>query len=193
MKSFSKLSFALKTKRLTLRPICAKDAKALWPYVSNTQINRYMTWAKHQKISETVAFCKRCTEQFKDEKGITWCIFWGKKLCGLIGVEGIIRKINAVKRDTAELGYWLGKPFHGQGIMTEAANEVLRFSFLKMGLHKITAGHFSENAASKNVITKLGFRLIGKQKEHFYKNGKWHDHFCYELIRREWQDLQKRM
>ena len=57
-----------------------------------------------------------------------------------------------------ELGYWLGKPFWGQGIMPEAAREIIRHGFEDIGMTKIWVGYYEGNTKSKRVQEKVGFR-----------------------------------
>ena len=60
--------------------------------------------------------------------------------------------------DECELGYWLGKPFWGQGIMPEAAKEMLRHTFEDLGMAKVWCGYYDGNLKSKRVQEKCGFR-----------------------------------
>ena len=56
------------------------------------------------------------------------------------------------------LGYWIGAPYWGQGIATEAARAALAFAFDELGEREVKAGHYADNHASGRVMTKLGFR-----------------------------------
>ncbi len=60
------------------------------------------------------------------------------------------------------LGYWIGRPYWGQGYATEAVRRVLRFAFGEMKLSEIEAGVFPGNDASMKVLTKTGFRETGR-------------------------------
>lgn len=60
--------------------------------------------------------------------------------------------------DDVELGYYLGRSAWGQGYATEAARAILRFGFEERGLKRIVAVVRPENAASRHVLEKLGFR-----------------------------------
>ena len=59
--------------------------------------------------------------------------------------------------DECELGYWLGKPFWGKGIMPEAAREMLRHAFEDLGMQKVWCGYYDGNTKSKRVQEKCGF------------------------------------
>ncbi|MCP5432338.1 MAG: GNAT family N-acetyltransferase [Alphaproteobacteria bacterium] len=74
---------------------------------------------------------------------------------GLIGVVGL-----HVREEGVELGYWLGEPYWGRGLASEAAKAVVDYGFAVFDLPAIRAGHFEENAASARVLGKLGFRYL---------------------------------
>ena len=60
-----------------------------------------------------------------------------------------------------EIGYWVGKPWWGQGFVTEAATAVMNWAETDMGFTAFVSGHFTDNPASGHVLTKLGFRPVG--------------------------------
>ncbi len=62
------------------------------------------------------------------------------------------------KDDECELGYWLGKPFWGQGLMPEAAREILRHAFEDIGMSKVWCRYYEGKAKSKRVQEKVGFK-----------------------------------
>ena len=61
------------------------------------------------------------------------------------------------RADECELGYWLGKPFWGQGIIPEAARELLRHAFEDLGMNAVWCGYYDFNHKSRRVQEKLGF------------------------------------
>jgi RimJ/RimL family protein N-acetyltransferase len=74
-------------------------------------------------------------------------------LMGMCGVH--------LREEGFELGYWLGRPYWKQGYATEAAAEVLAFSFRNLRAEIVEAGWFQDNPASGHVLEKLGFRAAG--------------------------------
>jgi RimJ/RimL family protein N-acetyltransferase len=75
------------------------------------------------------------------------------------------------KSHRAEIGYWLAKPFWGQGIMTEVVQRACQYGFEEFGLVKITAHVFATNPASAKVLEKFGFEQEGYLKKHYLKDG----------------------
>ena len=59
------------------------------------------------------------------------------------------------------MGYWIGKPWWGNGFATEAARALMDYCFSECGIRRLMCGHFVDNAASAHVIAKLGFRRVG--------------------------------
>lgn len=70
--------------------------------------------------------------------------------------------LTQLERSQANLGYWLGIPFWGQGYATEAAKRLLAFAFTTLGLPLVFARHLPENQASARVIAKCGFTPCGE-------------------------------
>jgi len=91
------------------------------------------------------------------------------ELMGVIGLVGVPRH----KR--AEMGYWLGVPFWGNGFMSEAARAMVEFAFGTLGANRLEAGVFDGNTASMNVLRKAGFHEEGVLRQRFFKDGKFVD------------------
>src|SRR5215210_6926705 len=89
--------------------------------------------------------------------------------------------------DNAELGYWIGKPYWGRGYATEAAEEVVRYGFEDLGLHRIHAKHLGSNPASGRVMRKVGMSLEGVRPEHYKKWETYEDRVDYGLMARDWR------
>jgi len=88
-----------------------------------------------------------------------------------------------VERISAELGYWLGAPFWGRGIMTEAVRAFTEDSFDRFSLRRIFALPFAYNSASCRVLEKAGFRLEGTMRQAAIKEGQITDQLLYAQIR----------
>jgi len=91
----------------------------------------------------------------------------------------------------AELGYWLGVPYWGQGYATEAGREMLRYGFEDLKLHRIFASHFKHNPASGKILRKLGMRHEGCQREHLRKWDQFVDSELYGILRQGWQSAKE--
>jgi len=87
------------------------------------------------------------------------------------------------KSHRAEVGYWLAKPYWGQGIMTAVVQRVCMHGIDEFGLVKITAHVFSHNPASARVLEKCGFQEEGFLRKHFLKDGQFLDARLFALLK----------
>ncbi|MGB3388809.1 MAG: GNAT family protein [Pseudaminobacter sp.] len=82
----------------------------------------------------------------------------------------------------AQIGYWIGEQFAGQGLMLEALLLVCDHAFDTLRLHRIEAACIPDNSRSIRVLEKAGFRREGLLRSYLRINGDWHDHYLYALI-----------
>jgi ribosomal-protein-alanine N-acetyltransferase len=121
---------------------------------------------------------------WRDQAGYSFfiCRKEDDELLGGIALSNIRRGV----AETASLGYWIGKPHARQGYMSDALRLVLRYSFEKLGLHRIEAACLPTNEASRGLLMKAGFREEGYAKQYLFIDGAWRDHVLYAILRDEW-------
>ncbi len=90
-----------------------------------------------------------------------------------------------VERFNAEIGYWLGAPYWGRGIMTAAVRAACAYLFAHTELHRFYAMVYQNNPASMRVLEKSGFRNVGRMRDAYYKNGVFIDGSYYERVKSE--------
>jgi len=83
----------------------------------------------------------------------------------------------------AELGYWVGVPYWGNGYATEAVMTVVAWGFDILDLQRIHAAHLSRNPASGRVMQKLGMTFEGVARQHVLKSDRWEDMARYGIVR----------
>jgi ribosomal-protein-alanine N-acetyltransferase len=88
---------------------------------------------------------------------------------------------------SAELGYWIGVPYWGNGFATEAARALLDYGFETLNLNRIFASYFRPNTASGRILKKLGMVHEGCQREHIRKWDEFVDLELYGMLRQEWE------
>jgi RimJ/RimL family protein N-acetyltransferase len=88
-----------------------------------------------------------------------------------------------VERRSAEIGYWLGEPFWGRGIATEALIVVSEYAFSIFDLWRVFAHEFDWNGASGRVLEKGGYEFEGRLRKSVTKNGRTIDQLMYAIIR----------
>lgn len=95
--------------------------------------------------------------------------------------------LSNIRRGTAQiasLGYWIGRPYAGQGRMQEAVKTLMPFALRTLRLHRIEAATMLANAASIRVLEKTGFEREGLAKGYLKINGRWEDHILFARIGR---------
>lgn len=98
------------------------------------------------------------------------------------GGIGVFR-LSDVYRCRAEIGYWLGEPFWGKGIMTVVLGVVIPAAFETFPVTRLEAGIFSSNPASMRVLEKHGFVCEGVSRNAILKRGELLDEHRYVLFR----------
>jgi ribosomal-protein-alanine N-acetyltransferase len=141
------MSMPIKTRRLELRDLMHDDAPAFARLAGDWDVAR-MTARIPYPYSEVLA--REWMDTLGTDEFVRTVIWQG----ALIGAVGYVE----IENGAAEIGYWIGKPWWGQGFATEAATALVRYCFTTGGFKRLTCCHFTDNDASKRVIQKLGFR-----------------------------------
>jgi ribosomal-protein-alanine N-acetyltransferase len=81
------------------------------------------------------------------------------------------------------LGYWMGAPHAGKGLMSAAVRAVIGFAFDTIHLNRIEAACLPHNAASTALLEKVGFTREGYARKYLCIDGRWQDHVLYGLVR----------
>ena len=148
----------LYTKRLILRRWEESDAEEMFKYASDPDVGPITGWPVHKDIEES-RFVISNVLQGKEAYAI--CLKEDNKAIGSIELK-LGDKADLCEGDNeCELGYWLGKPFWGKGIMPEAARELIRHGFEDCRYSKIWCGYYDGNSKSKRAQEKIGFKFQG--------------------------------
>jgi RimJ/RimL family protein N-acetyltransferase len=100
-----------------------------------------------------------------------------------VGGIGIVLKDDIYRR-SAEIGYWLGEDFWGQGIATEAVSVMTDYAFSTWDLCRIWAGIFEWNHGSGRVLEKAGYQFEGRLRQAVTKDGETIDELIFAIVRR---------
>lgn len=141
----------LETERLILRPWEEGDAAELYRYASDPRVGPSAGWPPHTSVENSREIIKNVLSAPE-----TYAVVL--KETGLpVGSIGFHRNDLASKDDEYELGYWIGVPYWGRGLIPEAGREMLRHAFEDLGLERVWCGYYDGNGKSKRVQEKLGF------------------------------------
>lgn len=178
----------LTTPRLVLRDLRKSDAASIAKYVCDREIAKNLLVVPHPyALKDAHEFLARWAKfKLKRKREIYNFALELKSTGELIGLIGIkdIHYFNG----TGDLGFWLGRPYHRQGLMSEAVAEVLKFAFTKLKFRRVSVGAFAENKASNGLIKKMGFKYEGlfKQSVRDRATGAIHDVNHYGLLKEDW-------
>ena len=151
----------LQTKRLILRRWEDSDAESLFTYAKDPEVGPIAGWPPHQSVEESLAVIRNV---LKGREAYALCLKSDLKAIGAIELKLNGHTDMTARDDECELGYWLGKPFWGLGLMPEAVSEILRHAFEDIGMTKVWVGYYEGNTKSKRVLEKCGFRYQWKSE-----------------------------
>ena len=144
-----------RTERLLLRPGWREDAPALFQAIADERIVRNLATAPWPyRLADAEAFLMR--DRPADHAACLIFLRTEGAPC-LVGGIGFGR----TPEEVLEFGYWIARPFWGQGFATEAGRALLANARDSLRLQRLVAGHFTDNPASGRVLQKLGFRPTG--------------------------------
>lgn len=139
------------TERLILRPWTVEDAGELYTYASDPDVGPAAGWPPHTSVENSREIIRTVLSA---PETYAVCLKQTGKTIGSIGLH---RNDLASDDDEFELGYWIGKPFWGKGLIPEASREILRYAFEELGMKRIWCGYYDGNEKSRRVQEKLGF------------------------------------
>jgi len=179
----------LVTPRLVLRPMTLEDAPHVQRLAGAREVASTTLNIPHP-YEDGVAekWIAKQAPAFAEGREATFAIVRRE---GVLFMGGIGLRIEP-EHFRAELGYWIGVPYWGQGFATEAGEAVLRYGFEELGLHRIHASHYRRNAASGRVLQKIGMQYEGCRRGHVRKWGEFEDLEDYAILSSEWRMRQER-
>ena len=142
----------MQTERLILRPWQDDDAEELYKYASDPDVGPIAGWPVHTSVDNSREIIRTALSGPE-----TYAIVL-KEMELPIGSIGLHHNDLAEKEDEMELGYWLGKPYWGNGLVPEAAREMIRHAFEDLKLRRVWCAYYDGNEKSKRVQEKLGFK-----------------------------------
>ena len=94
--------------------------------------------------------------------------------------------LDNIRRGPAQcgtLGYWTGQDYARQGYMREAIHAMVHQAFTRLDLSRIEAACLPENAASRGLLEKSGFKYEGVAQSYLQIDGRWRTHVLYAALR----------
>ena len=168
----------LRTTRLILRPWTLADAAALYAQAQNPKIGVMCGWLPHKSVAESREIIEHILLK---PHSFAICLA-DHQLIGSIGLLFPHDSNLPPATGEAEIGYWLGESFWGNGYATEAMQAMIAYSFEKQEPTRLLAGIYQETPPSQKVLEKCGFRHQQTIEHYFSKlTGETHTAMLYAL------------
>ncbi len=175
----------IETERMTLRPPSHSDFRA-WAALRTDSRDFLTPWEPTWSTDHLT------------RKAFTNRVYWAQRsVAGGTAVPlFLIRRgddillgaitLDNIRRGPAQagtLGYWIGAPHARQGFMREAIEAVVHYGFAELDISRVEAACLPENAASRGVLEKSGFKYEGVAQSYLQINGRWRNHVLYANLR----------
>lgn len=183
----------LATERLVLRPWREPDAAALYEYAKNPNIGPIAGWPSHGSVEESLDVIRNVLNGPED-----YAITLAEDPDTAIGAIALkfadgSDLFPADDTTQAEMGFWIGEPFWGNGYIPEAARELLRHGFEDLDLTAIWCAYYDGNVKSARAQQKIGFEPVHVIPDtpvpllHETRTS-----YANRMTRSRWQELQTR-
>lgn len=150
-------------------------------------LRQWLPWLDYNQSSDdSHNFLSNCQANYAARTQLNTLMFLGDELVGTTGFNSI----NTVNH-CAEIGYWLGEDYTGQGLMTAATAKVIEIGFENFDLNRQVIRAMTGNHPSRAIAQRLGFTHEGTQREAAHHYGEYFDLECYSLLKSEWLDAQR--
>lgn len=176
------------TERLFLRPWNESDAESLYEYAKDDRVGPIAGWHVHTSVENSLEIIRTVLSV---PETYAVCLKEDNRAIGSIGLMiGKQSHINLPDTE-GEIGYWIGVPFWGQGLIPEATRELIRHAFEDLKLETLWCGYFDGNEKSKRVQEKCGFTYHHTDKDIHWKlmDDIRTDHIT-RLTKEEWRKAQ---
>jgi len=174
-----------------LRPMRLRDAAA-WSevrirneaWLTPWEPSSYEAWAVRHSIAAYPPLLSRLRKMARAGAALPWAVLYQGRLVGQLSVVNIVRGASLA----GQVGYWVDQAVAGRGVIPIALALAVDHCFGPVGLHRVQVDIRPENAASRRVVAKLGFREEALFRRYLDIDGGWRDHIGYALTREDCPD-----
>jgi RimJ/RimL family protein N-acetyltransferase len=154
------------TERLSLRPWEETDAERLYEYAKDDRIGPIAGWPVHTSVENSREIIKTVLSA---PETYAICLKKDNRAIGSVGLMVGEQSNIGLPETEGEIGYWIGVPFWGQGLVPEAVREIIRYAFADKHLETLWCGYFEGNDKSRRVQEKCGFTYHHTDKDIHWK------------------------
>ena len=174
----------LNTERLFMREMRVSDAEDMFAYAHQEALTQYLTWTPHINIKQTKEYLTYVGQRYRTGDFYDWAVICREDghmigTCGFTSFD--------LSSDSAEIGYVINPAYHGKGLATEAVQEILRFGFENLSLHRIEAKFIKENTRSLMLMERVGMQFEGYAREAMKIKGAYRTIGRCSILKQEWE------
>ena len=159
-------TITLTTERLILRPWEETDAQSLYEYAKDERIGPIAGWPVHTSVENSREII-RAVLSVPETYAV--CLKEDNRAIGCVGLMIGAQSSIGLPDNEGEIGYWIGVPFWGRGLIPEAVREIIRHAFCDLRLETLWCGFFDGNEKSRRVQEKCGFVYHHTNKNVYWK------------------------
>jgi ribosomal-protein-alanine N-acetyltransferase len=179
---------SLADERVGVRPLRLRDAASwsemrvrnedwLAPWEGRQPGQASTPWGERHSPGSFAAMLRVLRHEAKAGRCLPFAVTYDGELAGQVTVSNVVRGAF----QSASVGYWVDAQLAGRGVVPTALALVVDHCFTDVGLHRIEANVRPENAPSRRVLEKLGFRHEGLHPRFLYIDGEWRDHLSFAV------------
>ncbi|TKD72547.1 GNAT family N-acetyltransferase [Pseudalkalibacillus hwajinpoensis] len=171
-------------EKIQLREVKEEDWKSIHSYASIEEVCKYQPWGPNTE-DESKAYVNNIIEDalVKPRTRYAYAIVEDDSVIGVCEVN-IRDRVN----EQGELAYILHPERWGLGYASEAARTLLTFSFVELGLHKVSATCNPDNIGSKRVLERIGMKQEGVLRDDLKMRDGWRDSLLFSILETEWNN-----
>jgi RimJ/RimL family protein N-acetyltransferase len=154
----------LQTERLLLRPWRASDAESLYKYASDPRVGPIAGWPVHTSVENSREIIR---DVLSAEGTLAVVLKETGEAVGSVGLMVGGASNLELPAGEAEIGYWIGVPLWGRGLIPEAVRELIRYAFEECGIGTLWCGYFDGNDKSRRVSEKCGFQYVRSEEKYW--------------------------
>ncbi len=141
----------LETERLILRPWKEDDAESLYKYAKDPKVGPIAGWPVHTSVENSREIIKSVLAA---DETYAVCLREDNVAIGSIGLITPAQSHTKAADDEIEIGYWIGVPYWGQGLIPEAVRALQKHAFLDLGCSAMWCGYYDGNEKNQNAVRK---------------------------------------
>lgn len=169
--------------KVTLRKPRPEEAKIMVTWLEDPEVNQYLSITHPLSDKQEEEWLEG---QARDPNSIFWAVEFESRLVGVTSIERI-----DWANQHGTTGTVIGdKSVWRQGLGTELMQLRANYAFTQTTLRKLKSGYLADNIGSAKAQKNTGYKIVGVQRQEYFRNGRWIDHVVTEILREDWEKDQ---